>query len=180
MSENFLPVLTYTFGATKIDVCTRDITGLASDKVAEEIKMLRVGISSFNDFPMKEGETWGAYSLRLVQERPVSARKKNESDDEYITRMFKPPLTTMKRGYDIVKIFCSIFKTSKGEVQTAPSEAEFNASAWLEVRCFLYDILNLCELDEEAEGFLPKGSNSGFIEQEEQSRPTKKVIGAKK
>lgn len=167
--ESVLPVLTYRFGKTPVRFATRKFDLNLGEKLAVAIRNTHPEVKLLKEFTIQDGET-----LRMWQNRLRMAQSKKEmgeSIDKYISRVFKPNLDIMNRGYNCIKALCEIFD------QPVPSQEEFDSAVWPEVRCFLYDCLNLFELVEEADHFLPKGLLSGFIVEEETSRVSKEAVG---
>lgn len=170
---DLVPNLGYTFGTKRLIFRTQIVTPDFADRVAEAVKSLKFGNTPYAKLERNEKETNESYEKRYAEylkqtNNLTQTRSAGESWDAYITRLFKPRLPLIERGFNIINLLAKEFSTEDHPVPQLTDE-DFKNASWLEVRCFIYDLLNACELVDEADMFLPKGFVSSALAQESDS-----------
>lgn len=141
--------LRINFGERQFVVNCNDYTYDRVEQLSEKVSEVRQKHSLFSKYPLEEGETkekWRERVEPLMEKDAV--RKDGETPEDHLKRLFQVKPEAHEIAYEVVGVIAEVFNLNH------PNELDFKKANWLEVRGFIYDVLNLGDV--ECSDFFPK------------------------
>lgn len=141
--------LKINIGTRQFVVNCTEYTYEKATELAEKVAEIRRANSLFSKYPMEEGETREKWRERIepLLESDV-VRKDGESVQEHLGRLFESKVDSHNNAFDIMNAIGSSFG------QQPLSKDEFKKANFLEIKSFIYDVLNLGDIA--CDDFYPK------------------------
>lgn len=128
-------------GNQKLVVNCADYSYDKVEELRERVAEIRRKQSIFGKFEMEENETKEKWRLRV---EPLieadTTRKVGESTSDHLKRMFELKSEVRDMAPEILNVVCDLFGMK------AVSQEDFKKSNWLDVKNFIYNVLNLADV----------------------------------
>lgn len=128
-------------GNQKLFVNCSDYSYDKVEELRERVAEVRRKQSIFGKYPMSELETKEKWRLRV---EPIieadTTRKVGEEVTDHLKRMFELKSEVREMAPEILNIVCDLFGMKEVPLET------FKKSNWLEVKNFIFNVLNLADV----------------------------------
>lgn len=147
--------LKINFGPRQFIVNCADYTYERATVLAEKVAEVRRHSSLFAKYPMEEGESREKWRQRIepLLENDVT-RKEGETVPEHLARLYESKIDSHENTLEILNAIAESFS-----IMPLTSE-DVKKSNWLEVKAFVYDVLNLGDIP--CEEYRPKILSAGL------------------
>lgn len=136
-------IISLESGKARIVVNTDKILWDTIQMLDDELAQVKKKHSLFAEYPMEEGEdqdTWYERISPILAEK--NKKKKKESNEQYLVRLFKSDMTKQDYVVDALK---AIAKTFEGQ-DSKLDEETLKSLPYVKTKEFIKEVLSLCDI----------------------------------